>query len=50
MSYQVYMLWVLIAVNQFCNVGMIRNEVENLNLSLDVCYVFLLHSKADFVS
>ena len=44
------MLRVLIAVDQLCNVGMIGNEVENLNLSLYVCHVFLLHSRATFVS
>ena len=49
-AYQVYMLWVLIAVDQLGNVGMVRNEVENLDLSLYVCHVFLLHSRADLVS
>ena len=41
MSYQVYMLWVLIAVNQLCDVGMIRDEVKDLDLSLYVCHIFL---------
>ena len=50
LSYQVYMLWVLIAVNQLCDVGMIRNEIENLDLSLYVCHIFLLQNRANSVS
>ena len=40
-AYQVYMLWVLIAIYELCYVLMIRDQIQDLHLPLYILNIFL---------